>query len=1660
MHKAFIILVISFLCFFNVAAQDCPSGDVNLNSQDDIDAFLEDYPNCEMISGNLFIQDFQVDPIINLFPLRNITQISGSLIIQACNSLTGIGNLNNITAVGGDIIIEDNPNLSQCDLDVICQNFSTNGISFEGNNIGCRDVEEVQSNCLNPNCPNEIEDLSLLGEFNGHTYFISEFRSTWANAQQATSQIANGNASLVSFEDAEENNAILSFIGQIGLPEDVFIGINDRDNEGELNWDSGEDVGYTNFDEPFVNDDDQDFGIMNFATGKWSLANGLRTAFYVVELNCDALVPDLILSELYIGPDDQGNPIDSTGSRQEMPYRVNVGNIGSGVADIDSIVIRTYFSLDTELDINVDSLGGEIFTGFNNPGEISESPANVIIPTNIEGPHYLISHIDFNNKVVETNENNNIVVSSNQVDVIDLTDFCIAGSTVLWTQTQLDTLLDDFVDCITINGDFVLLGTDLDGNPSDDPITSLEPLEQISTINGELQLINLPMLEKLEGLENLTGINGALSIIGTELEHLDELANLDVLGGLNISDNQNLTSLAGLNNLELIFGSHSIIANGALTELYALNLNLEAIERLEIIENTALTDCSTDFICSNLSADFDYTFENNGPSCESNQEVEEGCDFIHPITFEIFLDLDENGERNNDEPNYADGFLEVEDEDIRFYMGNNESIRRVSLPEGDYTLVFDQVQFPDWLVTTGDNQFDFNIQSGIIPDPISVGIRPVISDSEEITMLTYVSSPKARCLTEIEVEVCAKNTGFVAQSGRYFLDLDERVDIVSFVDTPDEVTADGLYGYDYSQVQAGQIDCKRIKVKIPSPVDFPLGTMLEFNSHILDGNNERLAEFNYLTELKCSFDPNDKAIFPSREGNINLIDEFLRYRIRFQNTGNDTAFQVVIRDTLDDNLDPNTFELIGAEFELSPDVQIIEGRILTFQFDDILLPDSTTNYLGSQGALSYRIRARQNIPEGTIIENTASIFFDFNPPVVTNTITSIMYEELPPCDISSYIIDEQIDVDNFRSTFPDCERIRGNIFIVGDDITNLNGLSHITFIEGSIIIQGTMLETLDGLNDLVEVSENFEVRENMNIINFSGIEELKNVGSDLIILENNSLDNFAGLESLPNIGNRLIVERNNSLRNFKGFDNLNRIGGDFRCQKNDMLNSFNGPNNLDGLNKLVSIGGNFIINENDSLDGLNGLNNIDFINGNLEITNNPSLATLIGLSELNIIGGDLMIINNASLQVLTGFNDLETISEKFILQDNPLLENFSGLGELTSIEDNFEIARNQNLQNFAGLGNLERLGDDFTLNANPSLTSLEGLGSLSKIDGVFTVIGNQELTNLKGAESLSIIIGGLELGNCSLTTLEGLGSVQTLGNLIVAPANDLLTFSGLDQLESISGDLKIEFNQSLASLNGLTNLRFITGDLTIENTLINSMSGLDNLERIQGSLILKDSPEFSNIESLSNLEVLGNELYIQETKLTKLEGLHNLDNIDGHITITENPELDSCHIVAVCSYLDDGNEATVLNNATNCDNQEEIQQNCVLQVDNDNDGFIASEDCDDNDPNINPNAIDIPNNGIDEDCDGEDLVSATHQIGDQIIDIYPNPANDFVIIEGNHGLSLQYECIDLRGKIIYKGVINNPRQQIDISALQAGVYILKIYDTAVNQFVLDKLIKL
>lgn len=133
-----------------------------------------------------------------------------------------------------------------------------------------------------------------------------------------------------------------------------------------------------------------------------------------------------------------------------------------------------------------------------------------------------------------------------------------------------------------------------------------------------------------------------------------------------------------------------------------------------------------------------------------------------------------------------------------------------------------------------------------------------------------------------------------------------------------------------------------------------------------------------------SYDPNNKSAFPEGfcESHFIKTNTDIEYMIRFQNTGTDTAFTVVVTDTLNPLLDPAS--VVPGASSHPYNFDLMGNGVLQFTFEDIMLPDSNVNEAASHGFVQFKVSQASSTQVGDIILNKAAIVFDFNDPIITN----------------------------------------------------------------------------------------------------------------------------------------------------------------------------------------------------------------------------------------------------------------------------------------------------------------------------------------------------------------------------------------------------------------------------------------------------------------------------------------------------------------------------------------------------------------------------------------------------------------------------------------------------------------------------------------------------
>lgn len=356
-----------------------------------------------------------------------------------------------------------------------------------------------------------------------------------------------------------------------------------------------------------------------------------------------------------------------------------------------------------------------------------------------------------------------------------------------------------------------------------------------------------------------------------------------------------------------------------------------------------------------------------------------------------YLDNNSNGIKDADEPFTTRATIYATKQGSTIYSQKlSNGVFILSVDTGNYVVNITNTGYYIPNPSTVNSSFSTYFNT----DSISFALQP-IPNKQDLQVTLFPLTP-ARPGFAASYQVQYKNVGTTTiSSGKVSLVKDTRLNFITSLPTPASITADTLQ-WGYSNFAPGQTASLQINFTVAAPPASNFGDTLKLLATIYPvAGDETPADDTAILKQRVvgSYDPNDKT-----ERNGGLITpafiskgEALLYTIRFQNTGTDTAFGVAVRDTLSNKVDVATLEIISASHLYKLE---IEDSILIWQFDNILLPDSTTNEAASHGYIVYRIRPKATVFGGEIIHNTASIYFDFNLPVLTNDASTLVKANL------------------------------------------------------------------------------------------------------------------------------------------------------------------------------------------------------------------------------------------------------------------------------------------------------------------------------------------------------------------------------------------------------------------------------------------------------------------------------------------------------------------------------------------------------------------------------------------------------------------------------------------------------------------------------------------
>ena len=132
--------------------------------------------------------------------------------------------------------------------------------------------------------------------------------------------------------------------------------------------------------------------------------------------------------------------------------------------------------------------------------------------------------------------------------------------------------------------------------------------------------------------------------------------------------------------------------------------------------------------------------------------------------------------------------------------------------------------------------------------------------------------------------------------------------------------------------------------------------------------------------------------------------------------------------------------------------------------------------------------------------------------------TTIVYSQCPSGTIT---ISNQNQINNFAATYSGCTNITGDLFISGNNISSLQGLSQITTVAGQTTVYlCPNLTSLDGLQNISSM-DTISIGFNSNLTSLAGLQSLVTLSNVLSINANPLLNNLNGLQQLTAVGNSI-----------------------------------------------------------------------------------------------------------------------------------------------------------------------------------------------------------------------------------------------------------------------------------------------------------------------------------------------------------------------------------------------------------------------------------------------------------------------------------------------------------------------------------------------------------
>ena len=360
------------------------------------------------------------------------------------------------------------------------------------------------------------------------------------------------------------------------------------------------------------------------------------------------------------------------------------------------------------------------------------------------------------------------------------------------------------------------------------------------------------------------------------------------------------------------------------------------------------------------------------------------------LRLNAFLDMNSNGTQDTGEQNFPLGQFHYE-------MNQNGNPHHLIAPSGVYNIYdINPANSYNLSYTINSNYTanysvnpasysNVNVVVGSGMQVYNFPVRVTNNYADVATILVPTRQPRPGFTYTNRIIYTNLGTQTVA-SGTLSFTKDARVTITANSQTGTVTTPTG-FTYNFTNLLPFEIRTINVTMQVPTIPTVALGNLLTNSVSITPLTGDVVPANNATSVSQIvigSYDPNDKMEARGEQilHSSFTANDYLTYTIRFENTGTASAINVRVNDVLDSKLDETSIKMESASHSYVMD-RI--GNNINWRFDDIELPATSMNPIASNGYIQFKIKPKPGYAIGDIIPNTAAIYFDFNPPIITNT---------------------------------------------------------------------------------------------------------------------------------------------------------------------------------------------------------------------------------------------------------------------------------------------------------------------------------------------------------------------------------------------------------------------------------------------------------------------------------------------------------------------------------------------------------------------------------------------------------------------------------------------------------------------------------------------------